>query len=250
FYKIYADGGIQRLSGNAVSEIIETRDSKLWIATEDGGINIFDPVNGTFEYIKHVPGNPYSLSSNNVHALEEDMEGNIWIGTFIGGLNKYNRITKKIEAINLTHPDPNMSYGVYSKCVFSIFIDSKKRIWAGAIGGLYMKDSNENSFFLYWPEVFQDKFVYHIEEDHQGNIWICTYNNGIFKLDPELKLSNYRTSQNTNIFSDRIVFFFRDSHNKIWFGTVEGGLIKYTPSLNQFKSYTDRDGLPNNTVYA
>jgi ligand-binding sensor domain-containing protein/signal transduction histidine kinase/DNA-binding response OmpR family regulator len=250
FDKIYADGGRAGLSGNAVSEIIEASDHKIWIATEDGGISILNPETGGFEYLKHKPGNPQSLSSNNVHALEEDKEGNIWIGTFIGGLNKYNKRTKRIERIEMVPPIDNMEQDVYSKSIFSIFYDSKDRIWVGTIEGLFMREAGEDEFRMWKPDYFLNNFVYHIDEDSAENIWICTYEQGIYKISPDMGVSNYRAGSNHDIRSNRIIFSFIPDAKTIWFGTCDGGLIKYDASRNVFKSYTEVNGLPNNTVYA
>ncbi len=250
FERIYADGGRSGLSGNAISEIIETSDKRLWIGTEDGGISILNPVDGTFEYLKHIQGDPHSLSSNNVHAMEEDEDGNIWIGTFIGGLNKYSFKTKTIDIVELVPPLKNMEEDVYSKSLFSIFIDSKKRIWVGSIQGLYMRETKNDDFEIWNPAFFQNNFIYHIEEDSRNNIWLCTYDQGIYKIDPEMNVSHYRTRANHDILSDQIVFCFIDSSEIIWFGTIEGGLLKYNSITDEFKSYTVANGLPNNTVYA
>lgn len=245
FSNIYADGGVKSLSGSALSEMIETHDGKIWIGTEDGGISIFDRQTGKFEYIKHSLDDPHSLSSNNVHALEEDSLGNIWIGTFIGGLNKYHIKTGKIENINLIHPDTN-----FIKSVFSVFIDSKQRIWVGAIAGLYMNKDNSREFEIFKPEIFQSNFIYQVGEDHEGNIWACSYLSGIYKIDSELQVTNYQRSNTPSLLSDEIVYYYLGSDNIIWFGTREGGLVKYDPETGEFKSYTTQNGLNNNTIYA
>ena len=250
FNRIYADGGQKALSGNAVSEIIETSDGRLWIATEDGGINIYDPANGKFNYLKHIPGNLNSLSSNNVHALEEDESGNIWIGTFIGGLHRYNRNTGTLESVELIPPLEEMEEDVYSKSLFTILIDSRKRIWVGSIEGLYMRESEKDDFKIWNPDFFRNNFIYQIEEDASGSLWVCTYDQGIFRIDPGMHVSNYRTGTNHDILSNRFVFCYVDTSNIIWFGTVEGGLVKYNSNTDSFRSYTEDQGLPNNTVYA
>lgn len=250
FNRIYADGGKLKLSGNAVSEIIEASDKRIWIGTEDGGINIYDPASGKFDYLKHFSGEPNSLSSNNVHALEEDDEGNIWIGTFIGGLNKYNVKTKKVEYIRLIPPVESMKEDVYSKSLFSVLIDSKKRIWVGSIEGLYMRETKYDEFKIWNPGQFQNNFIYHIEEDQSGNIWICTYEKGIYRIDTLMNVSNFQQGDKYDIRSNRIVFCLVDSDEKIWFGSVDGGLIEYDTSKDLFTSYTVENGLPNNTVYA
>ncbi len=34
-----------------------------------------------------------------------------------------------------------------------------------------------------------------------------------------------------------------------WIGTRGGGLVRFDPSLETFKVYTEKDGLPNNVTY-
>lgn len=250
FNRIYADGGHYGLSGNAVSEIIEANDGRLWIGTEDGGISILEPENGKFTYLKHIPGESWSLSSNNVHALEEDAQGNIWIGTFIGGLHRYNKRLGTIESVNMVPPELGMKEDVYSKSLFSIHIDSKNRVWAGSIGGLYMRETEEDEFTLWNPGLFLNNFIYQIEEDHSGNIWICSYDQGIFMIDTAMQVSNYREGSNHDILSNRIIYCYVDSSAITWFGTLDGGLLKYDGKKHFFTSYTRENGMPNNTVYA
>jgi signal transduction histidine kinase/ligand-binding sensor domain-containing protein/DNA-binding response OmpR family regulator len=250
FNRIYADGGRRGLSGNAVSEIIETADGRLWIGTEDGGISILDPGTGSYEYLKHIPGDPGSLASNNVHALEEDSRGNIWIGTFIGGLHKYHSRTGAIENVELVPPMLEMKEDVYSKSIFSILIDARERTWVGSIQGLYMREAEDEPFRLWKPDHFAGNFVYHIEEDSSGTLWVCTYEQGIYRIDRDMQVTNYRSGTNHDIISDRIVYCYVDKNDVKWFGTVEGGLIKFDGKQGRFTSYTEEHGLPNNTVYA
>ena len=250
FNRIYADGGRTGLSGNAVSEIIETSDKKIWIGTEDGGINVLDPHEGTLKYFKHINGNPYSLSSNNVHTLKEDRNGNIWIGTFLGGLNKYDARTKTFKTVKLIPSVEEMYHDVYAKSIFSVFIDSKDRIWVGSIGGLFMRENKNEDFRIWNPMFFKNVFVYDIKEDHYHNIWICSYENGIYRIDTAMNIYHYKAGSNHNLLSNRFIFCYTDTSDVIWFGTMEGGLVKYNISRNEFKSYTETDGLPNSTVYA
>lgn len=250
FNRIYADGGENRLGGNAVSEIIETSDGKVWIGTEDGGISILNPHDMTFNYLKHIPGDAGSLSSNNVHALEQDEKGRIWIGTFLGGLNRYDPATGEFELFELIPQQVSMQEDVYNKSIFSVFIDSKGRTWAGSIGGLYMREKEGEDFKLWNPALFEYNFIYHIDEDVYGNIWAATYEEGIYRINPDNTVNNYRTDNNHNILSNRFVYILPDNRRSIWFGTVDGGLVRYSYASGMFRSFTAEDGLPNNTVYA
>ncbi len=241
FSNIYADGGDKNLSGKAVSNIIEAKDGKIWIATEDGGISILDRNNNKFEYLKHST-KTNSLTSNNIHALEEDSEGNVWIGTFLGGINKYNSNTKQISSVKVNQLDNKNLLSV-----FSIFNDSKNRIWAGSLFGLFRNDGEV--FNPIYSDFFTNKFIRFINEDKDGNIWICTNFSGIYKIDSNENISNYSNKNREDITSEFFTYSFIDSKQNIWFGTQGGGLVNYNISLDKFTTYTTNNGLPNNTVH-
>lgn len=114
FYTLESDGGQFLLSGKAVSDVIKDRAGKYWIATEDGGINIWDRSSHQTKYLKNKPDDKHSLRVNNVHALHEDKDGTVWIGTFLGGLNRYDTKTGKVARLqgpaSNNHPEDNMVY--------------------------------------------------------------------------------------------------------------------------------------------
>lgn len=93
FKKIIPGINPQGLKGKALSQIIKGPDGKLWIATEDAGIAIFDQQQHTFHHILNNPKQGNELISNNVHALASDLEGKVWSGNFFGGINKINKRT-------------------------------------------------------------------------------------------------------------------------------------------------------------
>ena len=66
-------------------------DSKgnIWIGTDGGGLNKFDPETGKFSYFEHNQNNPNSISNNSVRVIFEDKQEVLWIGTR-EGLNKLN----------------------------------------------------------------------------------------------------------------------------------------------------------------
>lgn len=78
------------LNNNEINCFFENNDGKLWIATQGGGINIFDPKAGTFEHITTKDG----LPSNDVLGILSDSDGNLWIST-AAGLACYNRFDEE-----------------------------------------------------------------------------------------------------------------------------------------------------------
>ena len=74
------------LLNNDVVLDIKERDGELWLATDGGGINIYDPEKQTVRVIAHIPGDNNSLPVNSFGCLNDDQEKNMWAGSIRGGL--------------------------------------------------------------------------------------------------------------------------------------------------------------------
>lgn len=248
FHKIVPDGGKSLLSGKAISQITEDKEGNLWIGTEDGGISILDREKGSFQYLTHQVDDKNSISCNNVHAIHADGEDNVWVGTFLGGLNKFNL---KDKTNTFYKRDPEDSLSLSNNYVYSVLKDSRGTLWVGTQNGLNVYHYGRDNFSRFKTEFFSGKFIYDILEDHQGNLWFCTRNSGIYFYNiKEDKVSRYNKSNTgEGLNSNNIVCAYEDSENRIWFGSLNGGLIRYDRSSNTFVAITHKDGLPNNNIY-
>lgn len=74
------------LNSNEINCIYENYDGKIWLATQGGGINIYDVENEKFSFITISDG----LPSNDVQGILSDESGNLWIST-LDGLVTYNK---------------------------------------------------------------------------------------------------------------------------------------------------------------
>jgi ligand-binding sensor domain-containing protein len=96
FIAVGSGAGDKQLSWDLLMDIAEDRDGHVWIATDGGGLNRYDPATGKINKYFHDPKNPASLSSNSLLSLEVDYQGILWIGTWAGGLNRLDPKTGKI----------------------------------------------------------------------------------------------------------------------------------------------------------
>lgn len=241
FRKLKA-GGIESnsLSGKAVSQIIKV-EKELWIATEDGGVSIYNPESEKFSYLNTSHG----LTSNNIHALYADNKENIWVGTFLGGLNKVDKKTRKIKSFK---NEPEKKGTISNNYIYAILQDSKEKLWIGTQQGLNVFDYKSNTFQLFKPDQLKDKFIYDLLEDKNGNLWICTRFSGIYRYNPlEDKLEHF--SAEKELSSNNIISAREFSNGNIWFGTLNGGMIEWNSKKNTFNHYTKANGLVNNNVY-
>lgn len=83
------------LSNNEINSIFENYDGKIWIATQGGGINIYNPENKLFTHLSLEHG----LPSNDVLSIVSDEVGNLWMSTK-NGLVSYNQ---HLEDPSFTH---------------------------------------------------------------------------------------------------------------------------------------------------
>lgn len=76
------------LRGNVVGRFFEDRQHRIWIATDDAGLDCFNPQTDSFV---SYPGKA-AMGKYNVHALFAD-ENNLWVGTYGNGVIRMNMAT-------------------------------------------------------------------------------------------------------------------------------------------------------------
>jgi signal transduction histidine kinase/ligand-binding sensor domain-containing protein/CheY-like chemotaxis protein/AraC-like DNA-binding protein len=75
--------------GQSVRCVHEDRNKKLWVATDDGGLLLFDRTKGAYQRFTTSNG----LPGNTILRMLEDDKNNLWLSTY-NGLCKFNTIDK------------------------------------------------------------------------------------------------------------------------------------------------------------
>ncbi len=168
-----------------ISSLYQDNTGYLWVGTMGAGVFLFDPKTGAFRKIKEEPlllnGSILSISG----------KGNkVWLATLNGAIG----CEHPAESYNLDHPLKfihfDKKHGPGNSFVYSIFADSKKRLWFATDGkGIILLDHNKYTSYLP-PLKKNEGVVYKILEDQLGNIWFSTLNNGIYKYDGK-QFQNY-----------------------------------------------------------
>jgi len=174
-------GNPQSLSHDIVFTIYEDREGMLWIGTDGGGLNRFDPASKTFHAYRHNPNEMNSLSGVGVEAIYEDHQGCLWVGTNDGGLNALDRRTGKIRRFQHDHKNPN---SLSNNLVTSIREDGAGNLWIGTADGLNKLDPAREHFARYFEKHgLPNSYINGILEDRRGHLWLST-NKGLSRLDP------------------------------------------------------------------
>ena len=71
-----------------------------------------------------------------------------------------------------------------------------------------------------------EAYIYysHIVEDNNGNIWLTTWDKGIYKYDGE-NIINYPV--NDDAVSVNVVSMYKDRQGNLWLGTLEHGVYQF-----------------------
>ncbi|AWW32679.1 hybrid sensor histidine kinase/response regulator [Echinicola strongylocentroti] len=231
----------QTISHDRIGAITESANNKIWIGTDGGGLDLYDPSIGQFRHFEHRPTDPYSLSNNYIISLLESDDDKIWAGTYQGGLNLLDPTTGACKKYLQGQQEDGNDVRV-------IFQDSKKQLWVG---------TNRGGLYRYHPPI--DDFDYvrqigkidirDITEDNHGNLWLATYSNGIIRY-------NYLTGEKEHFdastvfgFPGNVIFSLHILENgEVLAGTRYEGLIKLNPTQKTVAAYTEKDGLSNNTI--
>ena len=231
FEKFYPRSETDRM-GKRVREFCADRSGTLWIGTEDRGLFHFNPVTRSVEPFKD------PLIYQNIHGLCLDDDA-LWVGTFSQGLNKIDLRTRKVK-----------HYAHLPKNIFSVFRTTSGQLYLGTPSGLISYDSEKDTFSSV-PEL-SGVFVYYITEDKQGNLWLATYVNGVYRQNIRTKKwEHFVHDENKprSLPSNKVLTVFVDSENRVWLTTQGGGFCRFDPSTTDFTCYDSEKGLPSNVVY-
>jgi len=272
-----------QLKSAAVYAIYEDKNSRKWIGTLRGGINIVDPHKLKFETVAHDPLNPNSLINNFVLSFCETSAGNLWIGTDGAGLSFWDK--KKNKYSNYKHV-ANDKNSLVNDNVTSILEDGENRIWISTYGGgICRYNSKTDNFerFDCYNSIYKylNNNVWLLYKDKHNNLLAGTVDGAVYYLNRSTnKFEVYDNSlmnvislgedakgnlwagtfaglikvdpghKNNQLFKTTypVRAIHEDKNNQLWIGTEGGGFLQFNTRSNKFKAYTTDNGLSSNSV--
>jgi ligand-binding sensor domain-containing protein len=203
---------------------IEDVDGNLFLGTDGGGLIKFT----NDDFVSYTQED--AIGSNVVMSILEDGNRNIWLSTYGEGIGVFS------SKGYFLFTDKE---GLGNNTVWCSMVSSDNQLWAGTSNGVSVFDGTK--FKTYNKKDGLDaKKIYALAEDHNRNIWIGT-KEGVSVLN-----QNDGSIKNLGI-GRNIREIFIESKNYIWFCSSEG-LFKYNVQTENFKVYTDKDGLPSESI--
>lgn len=215
------------ISGASINCLLASKNHDLWIGTDKGVLRW----NGAKVSSANVP---LALRHLNVLSMLRDRDSNIWLGT-AGGLIRVNADRVSVDAGNPRTPG----------AVTALFEDREGNLWAGGPAGI--ERLRDSTFVTYSAAGLQPESSGPVYVDHNERVWFAPFEGGLHWL---------RGEQSGSVTSDRlsedVVYSIAGGRDELWIGRQQGGLtrLRYVGGSLTTKTYTEADGLGQNSVYS
>lgn len=237
---LVADG----LNSNAINDILEDKEGKIWIGTDDG-VCLYNGKTFTKIQIplpKNLPPNQNKyFQKHSVYDMMQDKSGKLWFVT-IDGVYTFDGKSFKLFPIN----EAANGFLTYNDKVERILEDKAGGIWFGGRTneGVYRYDGKSvtrltlQNLFQNGPKPKAHNWAWPQLQDSNGTIWFSNWG-GAYRYDGKSFTSFAMPGGVTRIIEDK--------KGNIWFGG-DGGISRYDGS--SFTRFTKKDGLTTPWVWS
>lgn len=231
FIQYHKDGKTDK--HNMFISIFYDDNGFVWAGTDGDGIFRINTLTNKVTVFKNNNDNKFSISNNTITHINKDINGNLYIVGKKGVINVLVKKNKDIKYYNgLESNSPTT--------VLSVFKSSDKSLWIGSDGeGLnrVLKNNNKIHYSIdsKGKSYFEGRYIQSIVEGRKGQIWIATYQNGLWVYENE-KFKKIPTPDSKGKLTQEIPFLFKDSKNRIW-STTSHSVNIYNQNLELLKVF-------------
>lgn len=229
YYKNEESAATQSINGSVIYDIAESQDGRIWLATENRRLCVYDPAHGTFSEVTYTDLSLSDKDDNVLKNLHFHNDSTLYVASNNGGLSRLNLQTLTYK----TYQSNSGSNGPSTMQIRDILtVDSL--LWLATDGsGIDVFNprtevfSNFNKSRLD-PYSLSSNAVWTLSKDLQGIIWIGTYDGGVNKYDPQhnmFQLTENDPCDDSSIPNQPVLSLYEDKDAQLWIGTDWGGLV-------------------------
>lgn len=226
------------ISANVITKILEDQFGHIWVGTTRGLNRLSFDQKGFIKYKSKRDKNS-KFGSNIISEIYEDSDKQLWIGSGDGSLHLYKRaedsfisfpVANKAELRAIKEgPDDTLILG-YGAWV----LEQGK-------GGILFFDKRNHTFIQDSLELLSGNFsVTNIVAEDATNIWISTYNTGLYKYNiktGDLQTYDVKPGVPGHLNSDLLFGIYKDQQGILWIATDGGSINWYNKETGRFTQY-------------
>ncbi|MHA4844195.1 sensor histidine kinase [Flavitalea antarctica] len=252
------DGFHANIPSKICYSVIEDREKNIWIS-HIGGLTKIEQRKRLFPFrklpVKHSDNGEYY----EVRTIVHDRDSNL---TYIGTANAdglYIIDAKRKDTTRLAFAVKNGEEQLF--VVSDILQDKKGRVWVLTRDYFYELNRDRKKLMpvalVRTDNSERSNNLGRLMEDSRGHIWITSYVNGVYELNPDSKKVNHYAhdpADQQSIGSDVIRTVAEDVKGNIWFGGIRGCLSVFDTASARFTNllpvYNRHDLLASNRVWS
>lgn len=227
------------LSGCGVSGFAEDPSGRIWVATQNSGLFVYDP--------RTHATRPFDTGLKSVTVCSLCIDGDwLWGGTF-NGLCRIDTRTGRVKDYGIL----KRSSGRNDPRVYVLYRTSEGDLFAGTTLGLFRYDREGDTFRE--VDAFDGVFVTSMEEDGSGRLWLSSFASGLYSWDYQLGSQpvNYRYGDGSGLPADKISSVFIDAYGQVWAIGFSSGIARFSQGEQKFKVYdrSSHKAFPSNVFF-
>ncbi len=237
------------ISSDNVRIVVEDKKNRLWIATDGGGLNLFNSAKQTFSHWSAAKNSSKAPISNRIRTLHVGTTGMIWLGYDDGNFSRFD-------------PDRHSFEHFYSKQLLAdttkdapitSIVDDENTVWLSTDGNGLLVFDKTNSTLNRWysssvESLFSDRLT-KVFIDNQQRLWLSSYDAGVSMTNPiDLSSQQWRHIEDKpdSLAANFVHNIYQDSQQRIWLATEAG--VSIWNGRNGFQNYSSADGLTDDKV--
>ncbi len=268
-----------------VKKIYNDSKGNLWIARDHHGIEKLEFIDDKYQILPVATGGDF-IPRSTVSSILEDENGTLLFGTYKLGLYSYNESVNKFKTegfpnldkqpdVNcmITTPDGTVWIGTDNSGLWTWHPKSNQHnqipdateatpsaitslagshdgeIYIGKFAkGLFRYNDGQVVFHKTDSEIDRS-YVWSMDFDKKGILWIGTLGNGVFRYDIKNGATEHFTNSNSQLKSDYIISVLPSKDGNIYFGT-SGGVCCYNSAAKSINpvSIDDDPSLSNSKI--
>lgn len=213
-------------------QVLDLGKNGVSFITPKGSALLFDRESQTMEPLLKSIGS--TLESKEVLFSNQylDNSGILWLCSFSDGIYRINSPKVPFRTLNLSQINSTAS-SEKPLGTRAIFESSNGDIWVGTRNGTtFLFDKNHQLKRIFSDKTYKIGNVYHVMEDNSGNLWFSTKGDGLVKCHEDkssalgFRFERFKHDENvpSSLSSDKVYYSYQDSKQRIWVGTLGGGL--------------------------
>ena len=224
------------LSANLIRWIAQDRQNRLAIATEAGGLNIYDPKTDSFQALTPAPSSPVRISHADVNCVLIDSSGTIWLATGHGLDRLQGDTVQNFLPWPEARADDNRNY------ITVLHEDQHHVLWAGTAGNGLMRFDRRTLTFSEEQKAINARYglaregIRSIHKDRQGHLWVGTNDLGLGLYDRETRSWRFFQPAPHDPESKTIRAILDDGKGNLWIGN-RAGLYLFDRMQHTFRHF-------------